>query len=277
LGGLIARFSFPPDIAQYFEFIMWAKYPIIALVFALEIFVIVSVLKALWQARKLSGDPRVNIVTQFESKVEDEKKLTIALMLAYEPSSWYYFISHFSRNHPDAIGQLRLYSAKRWHLLLLFGSLVGLTALSYYLVVNYSQLGAILLSGFVLYGLVFLCANYKVSRYFSLYVHDKRLVINNSMWGLMVIPIAHIANIEIGNWQKSEQTEALMFGRGKSCNIKISLSKHCYYYSTMGQTKEKTNEVYLQLENAKTFQSLLKTNGVLDSQGLKTEHSSQLA
>lgn len=257
MGGLVARFSFPSDIAQYFEFIMWAKYPIITVVFALEIFVIYSVIKALWQARKLSGDPRVNIVSRFERKEEDEKKLTIALMLAYEPSSWYYFISHFSRNHPAAIGQLNLLSAKRWHLLLLLVFLVLLTALSYWLVVDYSQLGATLLAGFVLYGVVILSANHKVSRDYSLYLHNNQLVINNSMWGLMVIPLTHISKLEVGHWAKTGQADALMFGRGDYSNIKLSLTPSSNYYSNMGQAKEMAQEVYLQVEKPEVFQSML--------------------
>jgi hypothetical protein len=257
MGGLIARFSFPTDIAQYFEFIMWAKYPIIAVVFALEIFVIYSVIKALWQARKLSGDPRVNIVSRFEKKEDDEKKLTIALMLAYEPSSWYYFISHFSRNHPTAIGQLNLLSAKRWHLLLLLTLLVMLAALGYGLVVDYSQFGAILLAGFVLYGVVVLSANHKVSRYYSLYLHNNQLVINNSMWGLMVIPLKHISKPEVGHWAKTGQVDALQFGCGEHSNIKLNLTPASNYYSNMGQAKEMASEVYLQVENPETFQAML--------------------
>lgn len=257
MGGLIARFSFPSDMAQYFEFIMWAKYPIIAVVLVLEIFVIYSVIKALWQARKLSGDPRVNIISRFENNEEDEKKLTIALMLAYEPSSWYYFISHFSRNHPSKIGQLSLLSAKRWHLILLLLLLVMLMALSYWLVVDYSQLGASLLSGFVFYGVILLIANHKVSRNYSLYLHNDQLVINNSMWGLMVIPIAHMSKLEIGHWVKTEQAEALMFGRGKHSNIKLSLAQTSNYYSNIGQVKEMTREVYLQVEKPEVFESML--------------------
>ena len=120
-----------------------------------------------------------------------------------------------------------------------------LTALSYYLVVDYSQLGAALLAGFVLYAVVILTANYKVSRNYSLYLHNKQLVINNSMWGLMVIPLSHILKLEVGKWLQKEQAEALVFGRGDYSNIKLSLSPASYYYSNMGHIKELAQEVYL--------------------------------
>jgi len=252
LGGLIARFSFPSDFAQYFEFIMWAKYPILAIVFALELFVIVSVVKALWQARKLTGDPRVNIVSRFGSE-EDEKKLTIALMLAYEPSSWYYFIPRFSRNHAKALANLSLMSAKSWHIGLLLGLLAVLTVVVYQITAVYSEIAAILVSGFVFYGVIILSANYRLSRHYSVYLHNDRLVVNNSMWGLMVIPLLNIDAIEEGVWQKSDQPDALKFGQGKQSNTRITFSQPQYYYSNMGQAKEAADCVYLNLDDPDGF------------------------
>jgi hypothetical protein len=135
--------------------------------------------------------------------------------------------------------------------------LVMLAALGYRLVVDYSQFGAILLAGFVLYGVVVLSANHKVSRYYSLYLHNNQLVINNSMWGLMVIPLKHISKPEVGHWAKTGQVDALQFGRGKHSNIKLNLTPASNYYSNMGQAKEMASEVYLQVENPETFQAML--------------------
>jgi hypothetical protein len=258
LGGLIARFSFPEEFVHYFEFIMWAKYPILAIVFALEIFVIVSVVKALWQARKLTGDPRVNLVSRFSNSDEDEKKLTIALMLAYEPSSWYYFIPRFSRHHPKALANLSLLSAKAWHIALVLSVLVLLTLVVYQLIVVYSEIAAILVSGFVFYGVIILSANYRLSRYYSIYLHDNKLIINNSMWGLMVVPLSSISAIEQGEWERSTQPEALMFGRGKQYNIKLAFSKPQYYYSNMGQAKENAEFVYLNINDSALLVSFIE-------------------
>lgn len=249
MSGLIARFSFPAEFAQYFEFITWAKYPILVVIFALEVFVIVSVVKALWQARKLSGDPRVNIVSRIGNQQEDEKKLMIALMLAYEPSSWFYFIPRFSRNHPASLANISLLSAKTWHIAAILFLLIGLTALVYLGLVQYSEIAAILVSGFVFYGLVILCANYRLSRHYSLYLHQDNLVINNSMWGLAVCPIQQIDKTQQGCWNKIDHPEAMMIGRGQSANIKITFAQPQFYYSNMGQHKEQTSCLYLNVDN----------------------------
>lgn len=261
MAGLAARFSFPSDIAEYFEFIMWAKYPILAIVLILELFIIYSVIKALWQARKLSGDPRVNILSQYEREEPSEKndkRLSLGLMLAYEPSSWYYFIKHFSRKHPPAIAHLALLSSKRWHIILLLIGLLTASSLIYWAAVSYSEVGAILLSGFVIYGLVILCANHRVSRNYSLYLHQDQLVINNSMWGLMVIPLSKILMVESIRYLRSDYPEALILGRGQYANIKINLSKPAFYYSSMGQTKDSTNDVYICLNDPAEFTALLQ-------------------
>jgi hypothetical protein len=135
-----------------------------------------------------------------------------------------------------------------------------LAGVSYWLVEGYSQIGATLLAGFVLYSVVILCANYKVSRYYSLYLHNNQLAINNSMWGLIVIPIAQISNVEIGNWPKIDHSEDLKFGRGKYCNVRLSLAPSSSYYSNMGQTKEIAHQVYLSIERPEIFQSMLAIN-----------------
>lgn len=273
LGGLIARFSFPEDIAHYFEFIMWAKYPILAIVFALEIFVIVSVVKALWQARNMTGDPRVNIVSRFGRDEEDEKKLTIALMLAYEPSSWYYFIPRFSRSQPKAVANLSLMSAKPWHIASVLSSLALLTVIVYQLLADYSEIAAILVSGFVFYGVIILSANYRLSRHYSVYFHDDKLILNNSMWGLMVIPTACIDSLEKGDWKKSDQTEALTFGRGKNSNIKIAFTQPQYYYSHMGQAKEQAECVYLNVEDPDVLLSSINQHKVGQNMASQSSNS----
>lgn len=262
LGGLIARFSFPEDFAHYFEFIMWAKYPILAIVFALEIFVIVSVVKAMWQARKLTGDPRVNIIKRFGNNEEHEKKLTIALMLAYEPSSWYYFVPRFSRNHPKAIAKLSLMSGKPWHIGLVLILLALLTGVVYLLIAAYSEIAAILVSAFVFYGLIILSANYRLSRHYSVYIHEDTLIVNNSMWGLMVIPLSCIESLEKGGWKKSNQPEALTFGRGHQSTIKIVFSQPQFYYSNMGQAKEQAECVYLNIEDPDLFLSSINQHDI---------------
>ncbi|AQS38278.1 hypothetical protein Sps_03135 [Shewanella psychrophila] len=129
LSSLMARFSFPAEIANYFEFIAWLRYPIIAILLAIELFLMVSIVKALWLARNLSGDPRVHILDTFQE--EDDKKRALALVLASEPASWYYTIPYLSRKHVSAITNLKLRSAAGWHwLMMTLGTLV-MAALAY--------------------------------------------------------------------------------------------------------------------------------------------------
>ena len=45
----------------------------------IELYLIVTIVKGLWQARKLSGDPRIHTFEQYQ---DDEKKLAVALLLA---------------------------------------------------------------------------------------------------------------------------------------------------------------------------------------------------
>ena len=56
LISLCARYSFPKDIAQYFEFIMFLRYPIIGVLLIIELYLMVMIIKGLWQARSLSGE-----------------------------------------------------------------------------------------------------------------------------------------------------------------------------------------------------------------------------
>ena len=65
-----------------------------------------------------------------------------------------------------------------------------LTSVAYYLLVDWSELVAIIVSSFVIYGVIFLTANYRISRYYSLYLKDEKLIINNAFFGLMVVDLS---------------------------------------------------------------------------------------
>ncbi len=79
LSSLMARLSFPVEVAQYFEFIAWLRYPIIAVLLAIQLFLMVSIIKALWQARSLAGDPRVHILDTYHD--QDDKKTAKGIVL----------------------------------------------------------------------------------------------------------------------------------------------------------------------------------------------------
>jgi hypothetical protein len=74
----------------------------------------------------------------------------------------------------------------------------------------------------------------------------------------MVVPLSSISAIEQGEWERSTQPEALMFGRGKQYNIKLAFSKPQYYYSNMGQAKENAEFVYLNINDSALLVSFIE-------------------
>ncbi|MPY25477.1 hypothetical protein FM037_25375 [Shewanella psychropiezotolerans] len=239
MSSLMTRLSFPAEIASYFEFIAWLRYPIIAILLAIELYLMVSIIKALWLARNLSGDPRVHILDSFQE--EDDKKRSLALVLASEPASWYYAIPRLSRNHVDAITKLKLRSAARWHwLVMTLGALV-MAALAYVIISPWSELLAIIVSSITGYGVIMLAANYRISRYFSIYGHQDKLVINNSVWGFISIKLEDIESVEVGRYPRKNDKEGLHFGYGDSSNIKLRFSKPQTYFGGLGQLTERVD------------------------------------
>jgi hypothetical protein len=283
LSSLMARLGFPAEIAGYFEFIAWLRFPIIAVLLALECYLMYSIIRGLWQARRASGDPRLTIVSQYgeqaielatpESAIEagavntqcmldkQEKKLTLGLMLATEPASWYYAIPYFSRKHPEAIVHLKLSSARRWHFLALVTGLVVSTLGSYLLLVGLSEIVAVLVAGFIGYGLVMLAANHRIARHYSVYLQGDRLIINNGIWGFMAVKLADIKSIEPGHFPEAdkecdlvkEETEELRFGRGSYANLRLSFCKPQTYYGGMGHLAEQFTRVDLVLDEPQKF------------------------
>lgn len=252
LSAAVARFSFAPQIAEYFDFVMWLRIPIIVLLIALEFFLFTHVIKSLWQARKLKGDPRVHMLNKMGNE-GDEKKLQMSLTLSYEPASWYYALPFLSRTHATSVGRLKLLSGHFWHLLLLLTGLVILTAISYFLIASFSELVAIIVASIIGYSLISICANYRISRYFSAYILNHHLVINHSFLSLMVIPLDVIKGVEQGNWSKHQLSESLVLGRGKQANIELTFNQQVGYFSMMGMINEAFEKVYLVVENPECF------------------------
>lgn len=245
LSSLMARLSFPVEIAAYFEFIAWLRYPIIAVLLAIQLFLMVSIIKALWQARSLSGDPRVHILDTYQE--EGDKKRSLALVMASEPASWYYAIPYLSRKHVNAITSLTLRSASRLHWLMMTLCTLAITTLVYMLISPWSELVAIILASIVSYSVVMVMANYRISRYFSVYGHDDKLVINNSVWGFMSVNLADISRVELDSYLRKDDKEGLHFGYGDTSNIKLSFKHPQTYFGGLGQLTEQVDTVDLQV------------------------------
>ena len=250
ISATCARFSFPSQIAEYFEFIMWIRYPIIAILLLIELYIIKAVIVGLWQARKLKGDPRIHAFYKFK---DDDKKLMAALLVAWEPASWYYAIPRFSRQHSSSIGTLSLYSSKGLHYASLVLSCLLLSSMSYWWLIDWSEIAAILVSSLVLWTLVAITANYRVAKLYSIYKMDDKLIINNSFLNFMAVSLNEIISVEVADVRFKKENEELCFGSGGDFNVILKFSKQQTYIGGMGSFPEKMNQVKMNVKNAQQF------------------------
>ena len=267
LSSLMARLSFPVEVASYFEFIAWMRYPIIAVLLVIQLFLMVSIVKGLWQARSLSGDPRVHILDTFQE--QDDKKRSLALVMASEPASWYYAIPYLSRKHTAAITALRLRSASIWIWLLMIVSTLVSAGLAYYFIEPWSEIVAIIVSSIISYSLVMVTANYRISKNYSLYRHQDKLIINNSVWGFISIKFADIADVELGEYNRKEDKEGLHLGYGDTSNIKLTFTQPMTYFGGLGQLTEQVDMIDMQVSEPQLVLECIQAYQASD-----TEHSS---
>ena len=273
LSSLMARLSFPAEIASYFEFIAWLRFPIIAVLLAIELYLIVSIARGLWQARAAKGDPRITVINQYgtnppqtqlatdsadKPQVQDDKRLTLGYMLATEPASWYYAIGYFSRHHASAIAHITSLSSSRWHLLSLITGLLAAATCCYLALVGWSEFTALFAAGFIAYGVVVLWANHRIARHYSCYLIDNKLVLNHGIWGMLVVELNRIAEVELLDDSGLRDKQDLSFGRGKS-NARIMFTSPQVYMGAMGQLTEWISKVDLVLDNPQQFKSVVET------------------
>ena len=245
LSCLCARYSFPKDIAQYFEFIMYVRYPLIGILLIIELYLLVMIVKGLWQARKLSGDPRIHT---FEKYKDDEKNLALALPMSWEPASWYYAIPKFSRNHAQSIGQLVTHSMKTSHWLMLVAACFIAGSISYILLVDWSEIGAFIFASLSFYMVIFVTANHRVAKKYSIYLLGDKLIINNAFTSFIIIDTQNISAINQGQWNKADDKEQLMLGQGSNVNIELCFNEEETYLATMGQLPEKVSKLWLHVK-----------------------------
>lgn len=253
LSSLVARYTYPANIAEYFEFITWLRYPIIAVLLIIEVYLLVTIIKALWQARSLTGDPRIHMLAKYDTDEARDVtskasgKMDLAVTLAHEPASWYYAIPRFTRRHTAALANIKLRSASRWNIALTVIGTSLATVVSYLWISEWSELVAAFVATFIFYLLVMFVANYRVSRYYSLYEYDDKVIVNNSWWGLCVIRKADIQAVETGNWQKSDDKEQVYVGT-QPANVKLTFSTPQLYLSAMAMVKDEVCSLYLNVD-----------------------------
>ena len=203
-------------------------------------------------ARKILGDPRISVLQIYkDGSVEREA----GLLMAYEPATWHYMIPWFSRNHPPAIGQLKLLSSTCPHFISLLLADVAFIFISYFLLVSWSFLAAIVVATILFLGIFALIANYRFSKHYSIYFQDGKLGINNAWWALIVIELNEISSYEIVD--KKVDDEKLCLGRGMP-NIQLVLSIPQRYYSFLGITSEKISELFMCVDQADSVVQAIK-------------------
>ncbi len=255
LSSLMARLSFPVEMASYFEFITWLKIPIIAILLGIELFLMVSIIKALWQARSLKGDPRINILQQFGQA--DERKRSLALAIAMEPASWFYAIPRFSRNHLPSITHMNLLSASRWHWLSIACATVLLAGASYVAIQPWSEITAIIVSSFILYGLILIAANYRISRHFSIYRQGDQLIINNGVWGFSLVKFDQIQRVIVSPPPCENRTGVIHFGQGESSNILLKFKQPLTYFGGFGWLPKEVKGIAMVVDKPKVLADLI--------------------
>ena len=240
IASVVARYSMPASLANYFEFLSLVRYPIIAILLIIEFVVIYHVVSMLWKSRKLKGDPRINAL--IDNIDADDKKREITLIMASEPASWYYAIPKFTRNHTATLTNLSLLSAKRWHFALVLLGLIAVTWVSYSLLILWSEIAAIIVASVIFYCIISVTASHRISRRFSVYCHNNHLIVNATFFNLLFIPLSHLKACEAGEWKCDK--EQLKIGRG-TANIKLTFSTPVYWFTLMGTFCERPSEVYL--------------------------------
>lgn len=245
LSSLCARYSFPQDFAEFFEFIMYVRYPIMGILLILELYLMVMIIKGLWQARKLSGDPRIHTVEKYQ---DNEKKLLLALPMSWEPASWYYAIPRFTRKHTQAICQLVTNSMYTSHWAMLVGACFLVGSISYYLLADWSEVTALIVASLSFYTVIFVTANHRVAKKYSVYLHGDKLIINNAFMSFIIINTQDLISVNQGEWYKNDDKEQLMLGKGESANIELCFSEEQTYLATMGQFPEKVSKLWLHVD-----------------------------
>jgi len=262
LSFLCARYSFPENVAEHFEFITYLRYPIIGVILLIELFLIWTIAKGLWQARKLSGDPRVHT---FEKYHDDDKKLLAGLPIATEVACWYYLIPRFSCQHLPTLCRLNISSASSWNWLLNIIVTLALGVASYMLLVDWSELAATIVATIILYSVFFLTANYRVAKHYGMYIKENTLVVNKGLWSLMLINLDDIKEVNLGEFDKKLQPEQIALGKGKIMNIELVFSNKQKYLGMMGQFPEDIDKLWLNVDSPELFISLSASPVKLDN------------
>ncbi|MEW9799534.1 hypothetical protein [Alteromonas sp. CYL-A6] len=255
LGAVVARYALPTELAGHFYIVSYLRYPIIALILLIELAIVYHIVAALWKARHLKGDPRVHAIINHGG---DEKKQSLALLMASEPASYYYALPHLTRCHPSPLTHIQLLSAKRLHLTAMLSTLVMLTVTLYLILSTFSELIALIVASVIAYSVVSLTASYRISRHFSCYLLNNILVINANFFNTLCVPVSDIAEAEAGLWPRETLADDVVIGRGENANLKLTFKTDVAWLTMLGTFCDKVRNVYLVTDTPDNAASILQ-------------------
>ena len=256
LSTVVARYTFPAEIAAHFEFIAWIRYPLVAVLILLELTIVYMVVKSLWKARHLPGDPRLHAHKEYAN---DDRKRTAALLWSHEPASWYYAIPRFTRNHVPAIGKLVTRLSNPVYGLMTVLSVPASAIATYLLLESWSLTAAVIVASLILWGAISAVAAVRLRRHYSIYVQGDDLVINPGFYSTLFGKVPDIDSVTTGQWRKQDIGESLVLGRGDTANVRIVFKRPAVQYSMMASFEDKQEEVYLVCEEPKKLSEALQT------------------
>ena len=273
LSCVLARYSLPSDLSQYFDFIAWVRYPIVAMLIVLELYIFYLVVKGLWDARKAKGDPRLTALALYQNqtanddsqasdshyqklkqKLNDSKNeglKTASITLASEPASWYYAVPYFSRNHISSIGQINSVMGRFYHVALISAALIGVSVASLIWLADSYEYFAYFIAVIALYSLVFVIGNYRAARHFSTYIQDDYLVVNQGLWSISRFKLADIKSITVN--ENIPAKDELTIGMVKEKTVKIEFTEPQTYFGLLGTLPEDIEAISLGVAEPDNF------------------------
>lgn len=253
LGCVVARYSLPQELANYFEVASYLRYPIIVIFLLIELALIWHILSMVWKVRKIQGDPRINALLNIP--IKEDKQRALSLMMAYEPACWYYSIPYFSRNHAPKITNLATLSQYKTFSVMLLLLITLVSGVTYILVTPLSHIAAIVVSSLIGYCSFWVVANYRIAKDYSVYLHRGHLIVNATFLNMLIVPLADIEELELGSWQSKK--ECLKIGRAKVANIKLNVKENAQWLMLSGTFQEQPNEIYLAVEDPQKLKATI--------------------
>jgi hypothetical protein len=126
-------------------------------------------------------------------------------------------------------------------------------SLSYISLVDWSEITAFIFASLSFYTVIFVTANHRVAKRYSIYLLGEKLIINNAFTSFIIIDTQNISAINQGHWNKADDKEQLMLGQGSTANIEMNFNEEETYLATMGQFPEKVSKLRLHVENPKVL------------------------